>query len=227
MSSGPTNYSLGPYNKFDDKEQWIRLTEGCPNNCPFCYEPKEQKVFKIPDIIRNDVKIIDMNLLCKTKALSILQELTLKRVDNKVVYYSLVCGVDWRFLTPELAAALKAARIKKIRIAWDFGFNHQKQIKKAIQMLRKAGYKGPQDLMVFMVCNWKIPFETNLRKLDLLKVWNCQVSDCWFDNQVSPNIKALYWVEEQIKEFRRKCRKHNHLVAYGIDPEYKEPERSL
>jgi hypothetical protein len=86
-------------------------------------------------------------------------------------------------------------------------------------MLRKAGYKQHRDLMVFMVCNWKTPYEVCLKKLDLLKVWDCQVSDCWFDNQVSPNIKPIDWTEEQIKDFRRRCRKHNQLISWRFDPE--------
>ena len=219
-------YSYGPYNKSNEKEQWIRITEGCPNNCPYCYEPAEFKVHKIPEIDRNDVKLMDMNLLCKPEALSIIETLGSKKVNNKVVYYNLICGIDWRFLTQELADALRASRFKKIRLAWDFGFGHQKEVKEAVKMLRKAGYKGPDEIMVFMVCNWKIPFDDNMMKLDLLKVWRCQVSDCWFDNQLSPNIIPVFWSKEQIKLFRNKCRTHNRLVTFGIDTEYKKSNDS-
>ena len=44
-------YSKGEYNKFDDKEQWARLSEGCPNGCSYCregIENPELKVFEIP-----------------------------------------------------------------------------------------------------------------------------------------------------------------------------------
>ena len=215
-------YSFGAYNKYDDKEQYIRITEGCPNNCPYCYEPKEIKVFDIPEIIRNDVKIMDMNLLCKKEAMSIINELGSKKVNNKVVHYSLICGVDWRFLTQELADALKASRFTKIRVAWDWGFGDQIKIKNAIKMLRLAGYKQPNSIMIFMVCNWKIPFEVNMMKLDLCKIWGVQVSDCWFDNQLPPNVQPVHWTKEQIKIFRSKCRKHNQMVTFGIDPEYKK-----
>jgi len=73
--------------------------------------------------------------------------------------------------------------------------------------------------MVFIICNWKIDQAICLKKLDLLKVWRVQVADCYFDNQLSPNIKPEYWTEKEIKEFRHKCRKHNQLVNFGIDPE--------
>ena len=217
-------YSKGSYNKYDDTEQWIRLSEGCPNNCEFCRESKECGVepiyFDIPEIIRNKVKIMDMNLLYKPKAIEIIQELGNKRVNNKVVYYELICGIDWRFMTQEKANALKQNRFVNLRFAWDYTLQHQMKIKDCVSMLLKAGYK-PKKLSCFILCNWKIPYEDCLRKLDLLKIWNIKVNDCWFDNQLSPNIEPIYWTKEQIKDFRSKCRKHNQMVLFGIDPELK------
>jgi len=220
-------YARGPYNKFNDTEQWIRLSEGCPNNCEFCRETKEcgkdPIYFLIPEIVRNKVKIMDMNLLYKPKALEIIETLGKKRVNNRVVYYELICGIDWRFLTLELADALKQNRFKNIRFAWDFGFGLQKRIKDTIDMLTAVGYKS-KKLSCFMICNWKISYRINCMKLDLLKVWNVKANDCYFDNQVSPNIKPIHWTVEQIKDFRHKCRKHNQMVLFGIDPEYKQME---
>jgi len=214
-------YSFGSYNKCDEKEQWIRITEGCPNNCSFCYEPTNYKVFGIPEIVRNDVKIIDMNLLCKgDQARHILYELEKKRVNGKVVYYELVCGIDYRVMDQEFANALKQARFRNIRLAWDYSFSKQKKIREVINMLLKAGY-NPSELTIFMICNWKTPYVDNCKKLDLCKVWNVKVADCWYDNQTSPNIKPIHWDINHIKKFRGMCRKHNQLVLFGIDPEVK------
>ena len=74
--------------------------------------------------------------------------------------------------------------------------------------------------MIFMICNWRIPFKTNARKLDLCKVWNVKVADCYFDNQTAPKIYPNFWTEKQIKSFRKSVRKHNQLVNFGIDPEF-------
>lgn len=211
-------YSMGAYNKFDENEQWVRLTEGCPHHHEYCYEPTEIKVFPMPEIVRNNVKIMDMNLLCKPQAREIIVYLGMQRVNKKVVYYELICGIDFRFLTDTLAYELKSARFINIRLAWDLGMDDQYKIKDALEMLKNAGYKS-KEISVFMVCNWKIPYKTCCAKLDLLKVWNVKVNDCWFDNQLSPNIKPLYWSTDEIKEFRSKCRKHNQLVLFGIDPE--------
>lgn len=211
-------YSYGSYNKIKGDSQQIRISEGCPNNCPYCYEPTEFKIFEIPKIERNNVRISDMNLLCKKEALKIIKELGEKKVNKKVVYYELLCGIDYRFLTQEIADELYKNRFINIRLAWDWGFKEQYKIKDAVEMLIKAGYT-PKNIMIFMICNWKIPYSENLRKLDLCKVWNVQVADCYFDNQVFPNIIPKEWTMQQNKDFRSKVRKHNQLVNFKIDPE--------
>lgn len=213
-------YSLGAYDKFDEKEQWIRITEGCPHHHEYCYEPKEIKIFGIPEIVRNDVRIMDMNLLCKSEALNIIKELGAKRVNGKVVSYELVCGIDYRFLTQEIANALYDSRFKRLRMAWDWGYADQFKIKDAIGKLKKAGYK-PKDLMIFMICNWKIPMHECWRKLNLCKYWNVKVADCYFDGQ-KPPIKPIFWTANEIKQFRAEVRKHNQLVLFNIDPELRE-----
>ena len=214
------SFSLGPYNKYDDKEQWMRISQGCPNQCPYCYEPKEEIVFDIPEIVRNKVKIMDMNLLSKPQALEIINILGERRVNDKVINYELICGIDWRFLTQELADSLKKNRFKNIRFAWDFGFEHQYKMKDTIDKLKKAGYKC-KDVTIFMICNWHISFDMCFRKLYLCAVWNIKVSDCYFDGQVSPNIKPIGWSLKEIQCFRKLVRKHNQLVTFKIDPEKK------
>ncbi len=212
-------YSTGPYNKFNDKEQWVRLSQGCPNRCDFCYEPKKEIVFDpFPEIVRNDVKIMDMNLLSKSNAPNIIRALGEIRVDGRVVYYELVCGIDWRFLPQSTADTLKKARFKKIRLAWDFQYIQQMQIKSAINALLLAGYRA-RDLTVFMVCNWEISYEECCRKKYLCAIWGVKIADCYFDGQVSPNIKPLGWTADQIKSFRKACRLHNQMTRFRFDAE--------
>lgn len=217
-------YSKGKYNKVIEDEQQIRLSEGCPNKCPFCresWENPELITFEIPEIERNKVRISDMNLLSHPESLEIIKELGRRKVNKKVIYYELLCGIDWRFLDQEKAVALRQSRFKNIRLAWDFALDYQYKIKDAIQLLLNAGY-STKDITIFVICNWKTPYEDNLRKMDLCKVWGVKMADCYFDNQLSPNIKPIYWTEEQIKDFRAKVRKHNQLVNFGIDPELKK-----
>lgn len=204
----------------NDIEQWIRLSQGCPNECPFCYEPPEQKWFTIPIIERNIIKIMDMNILSQPNAIGIIEILGAIKVNNRVVYYELVCGIDHRFLTFEIAEALKKSRFKKIRLAWDFSYYTQFEIRTALKLLLKVGYKA-RDLTIFMVCNWNISYEVCIRKLYLCAIWGVKVADCYFDGQVSPNVEPIGWTAEQIKDFRKRVRKHNQLVNFGIDPEIK------
>ena len=214
-------YSKGEYNKSNDIQQYIRLSEGCPNGCPYCREAFENpvlKVYEIPEIVCNDVKILDMNLICHPEALEIIKNLGKRKVNNKVIHYELICGIDYRFMNQEMASALKQARFQNIRIAWDHSFKLQKKIKETGQFLINAGY-NQRDIMIFMICNWKTSYEENIKKLDLCKIWNFQVADCYFDNQLSPDIKPIHWTEEQIKDFRRKVRKHNQMINFRIDPE--------
>lgn len=220
------SYSTGPYNKMNETEQWIRISQGCPNRCEFCYEPPQMKLFPIPLIERNRVKIMDMNLLAQDGSLTYIQWLETQRVDKKVVRYELVCGIDHRFLTPILAEALKLSRFQKIRLAWDFGYIDQIKIRNALKSLQAAGYRS-RDLTVFMICNWKISYEECLEKLYLCAIWGVKVADCYFDGQVSPNIEPIGWTASQIKDFRKRVRKHNQLVNFGIDPErLKSPLKS-
>jgi hypothetical protein len=217
-------YSKGSYNKYNNEEQWIRISEGCPNKCEFCRESFENGTepiyYPIPEIVRNNVKILDMNINYKDKFLDIINELGFKKVNNKVVYYELTCGIDYRYMTQEKADSLFKNRFINIRLAWDGSIYEQKRIKSVIDMLLKAGYKS-NDLMVFMICNWKISYQDNLFKMELCKIWRVKIHDAYFDNQLPPNIKPIHWSLEQIKEFRRKVRKHNQMVNFGIDPELK------
>lgn len=217
-----TKYHSEFYNKSNKEEQWIRISDGCYRDCDFCYCPKDKLHYKIPEIVRNKVKIMDMNFLYAYPNLrETIEKLGSKRVNNKVVYYEFIAGLDWRLLNLEIAQLLKNNRFKNIRIAWDNEFIEQKQIKKSIELLKFVGYSY-SDISVFIICNWKISFEDCCKKLDLLKIWRVKVNDCWFDNQTSPNIEPVHWHPIEIQEFRRRCRKHNQMVLFGIDPEIKD-----
>lgn len=216
-------YSKGLYNVYDDQEQHIRITEGCPNRCPYCAESYENGTepiyYDIPEIIRNKVIILDMNLIYKPNALEIIKELGQRKVNGKIVYYSLQCGIDWRYLTQEIASALKQAHFIEIRFAWDYGYDQTYKIKDALNMLIFAGYQ-PKDIQIFMICNWKTSYDECIKKLDTIKFWGCQVSDCWFDNQKKGEVTPIHWTKEQIEDFGKRCRDHNIMARYnGIQVE--------
>ncbi len=190
----------------------IQFTKGCPNGCQFCYEPKEIEYYYPPIPLDRQIQILDMNFLANPYAKDTLRNL------EELKEYEFICGLDYRLMDQEIANLLKAKGFIKIRWAWDYNFSQQKTHKKVMEMFVKAGYK-PKELSVFMIVNWKIPYVECCQKLDLLKVWNVKVNDCCWDGGYK-QAKAKYWTPEQIKKFRKACRKHNQIVNFGIDPEY-------
>ncbi len=218
------------YNEFNDTEQWIRLSDGCFRNCWNCYCPTQKLSYEVPEIVRNKVVILDMNFLYACpEPLNIIQKLGSQRVNGKKVYYDFYCGLDFTLLTPTVCEALKLYRfgrftnkrkyISGIRMAWDRSIREQKEIKKAVQMLKEAGY-NPKSLQVFMLCNGKeVSFGECKLKLDLMKIWNVQVADCWYDNQKRGSVEPIGWTKSECDDFGRLCRDHNLMVMYGIHPE--------
>lgn len=199
----------------------MMLTQGCPNGCEYCYEPKKEfKVFDIPDtpLNTNLIQILDMNFLAHPNHMGILDYFGTVKCKKE-----LVCGIDYRRLTPQKAEMLHKAKFTKIRWAWDYNFSQQKTHQNVWKMLTKAGYKS-EDLSVFMIVNWKIPFPECMKKLDLLKIWNVKVNDCCWDGGYAL-AKPTYWTLNQIKFFRKICRKHNQMVRFKIDPDFTEFEK--
>ena len=211
--------------------QKIKFTDGCPNQCAYCYEPKEMKYYdpKIPQK-EKEVQILDMNFLANPKYEEIMMDLM--EATNKS--YELICGIDYRRLNQELCNFLHNARFKKIRWAWDYGFSQQKIHQRVWKMFKKAGYRS-EDLSVFVLVNWKIPYVDCIKKLDLLKIWNVKVNDCCYDggypkNEIDYNNNKRFngkrfWKYPDIKRFgigkNSLRRKHNQMVLFKIDPELK------
>jgi len=190
----------------------IQFTSGCPNNCDYCYEPKEITCFN-PEIPEDkEVQILDMNFLANPDHLKILNDLPKGS-------WEMVCGFDYRRLDQNVCDILKKKGFIKIRWAWDYNYGQQRKHKNTLKIFTKAGFK-PKELSIFILVNWKIPYIDCCKKLDLMKVWNVKVNDCCWDGGYKL-AKPIYWTPEQIKKFRAKCRKHNQLVNFGIDPEFK------
>jgi hypothetical protein len=189
----------------------IQFTKGCLNGCDYCYEPPEIECFNpiIPD--DKEIQILDMNFLCNPNCKEILRSLPKRR-------WEFVCGLDFRRLDQEICDLLKEKGVVKVRWAWDYSFSTQRKHYFTWKMFRQSGYRS-EELSVFILVNWKIPYTDCLRKLDLLKVWGVKVNDCCWDGGYK-TAKPVYWALDQIKNFRRLCRKHNQLVRFKLDPDY-------
>ena len=197
--------------------QKIELSRGCLNNCPFCNVPTYFKTFPIPEIVRNNVQILDDAFLTRKDALNIIRDLGKIKLNGRCVRYEMLRGFEYRRMTQEIANKIRGAHFIKPRIAWDMAFTQQLLMKKAIYYLKKAGYAG-RSIRVFMLVNWKIPYAECLKKLDLMKIWGVQVNDCCFDGGYKYTIPEN-WTTKEIKAIRKKCRKHNQMIIHGLDPE--------
>lgn len=205
-------YTSSPHNDVLNEVQRIRITDGCPWSCEWCQAPSRFRRYEIPNLTRKRVQILDMNLLAHPEADEILDLLPSGHE------YELVCGVDYRFLTPERADRLHELKFTRMRFAWDGPFLLQADMKRTVLTLKRAGFV---DLACFVICNHpSITFQENMLKLDLLKIWGVKICDCYYNGQVSPNFVEIAWSIAQMRRFRRVCRRHNQLVLFGIDVEY-------
>lgn len=224
-------------NRIDSKGiQWIEINRGCKRQCIFCYADPNFKAFNIPKIESNIVQIIGEGILYDPKMEEKIIELGNQRVNNKVVYYGLSQGIDFRLSTKEIAELLSKNRFgiinnkgrwyKGIRFAWDLGLNYKELTENTIELLESVGYKR-RYIQVFILTNWKISYEICLKKLEKLQEWGVKIDDCTY-NTTKRQMNPIYWNKEQLKDFRKKCRKHNQLINFnGYDPERKLIERRL
>jgi hypothetical protein len=134
----------------------------------------------------------------------------------------LICGIDYRFLTQEIANELHDSRFVKIHIAWDKHIDQKDKIINSINELVVAGYKS-KSLSVFMICNHPdISFDESMEKFYVCHALKVKINDCYFDNQYGRKPKIpIGWTENEILAFRKLIRKHNQIVTFGIDPEFK------
>jgi len=213
--------------------QWIELNRGCLRGCPFCYSDPNFKEFSIPKIESNKVQIIGEGFLYDSRFIYLLETLSKIKFNNKVIYYGFSQGLDYRLFIPFLEVLLSKGRfglinskgnwVKGIRLSWDLGLNQSNKLSMILKRLENVNYKL-KNIIIFVLTNWKIDYNTCLKKLDQIKKWGVRIDDCTWDT-TKKNFIPLYWNVKDYKDFRSKCRKHNQLIAFnGYDPEIKKRE---
>ena len=203
--------------------QKINLSESCPYNCAFCFNGRKPFVeFSIPDIVDNKVVICDPAFLSKKNVLSVIQKLGSKKVNNKVVYYEVLQGINIRDLTPKIAKALKDNRFKPIRFAWDGSYSKSNMYRviDAVNMLLEAGY-NKKDLICYILSNYYVSLRECLYKNKFFLIKNIKVCNCVYrKNYLDPKIYYEHWSKEEVEYYKQECRINNQLVdRKGYDPE--------
>lgn len=226
--------------------QVFSVSRGCPHHCRWCanhilspwqWQPQIQEpvfanklVFYDPAFANNPAV---HDLLCQIAAL---------RPNGRCVKADAQSGFDKAALVqdPGIAVDLKQARFISPRIAWDGGETEWPVVEEAVKVLQAAGYKN-KDIGVFCLYNWHLPFDAVEAKRRRLFEAHLQIFDCRFRPFEGPyathdgyNARARHqetgayylapgWTDNQVREFRRRCRAHNIYIRYGrtID-EYKQ-----
>lgn len=208
--------------------QHIEVNRGCKRQCEFCYSDPNYKTFDIPEIKSNFVQIVGEGFLYDPDIAAKIEEMGRAKFNNKVVYYGISQGIDFRLLTPDMALLLSKNRFgvinnkgkwyKGMRFAWDLGMEFENLAKATVIMLEMAGYKRDK-MMVFVLTNWKIPYDVCVQKLEKLKEWGIKIDDCTWDT-TKRVLMPMHWTKEELKDFRRQARKHNQIINFrGYDPE--------
>ena len=149
-------------------------------------------------------------------------------------------GFDGRILLnkPNLAKMLKNAGFKYPRIAWDWEYDQYPFIEKQVKLLKDASFK-PKNLFIFMLFNWKIPFDEMELKRKKCWEWKVQISDCryrplnqtfdYYDPKKQQSNKDYYihpdWTDKEIKQFRKNIRRQNICVRQEVSFYSKKFER--
>jgi hypothetical protein len=217
--------------------QIIHTSRGCQRKCDFCGTWKIEPEFKSKKTIRKEIQkknivFYDNNLLMNPNIENILKELVELKKQKKILWCESQSGFDGRVLIkkPGLTKLMKQAGFRFPRIAWDWGYSEYEKIKKQLDILVKGGYRY-DDIFVFMIYNWEIPFEEMEEKRIKCWEWRTQIADCryrpldqTFDNYhpKKPQTSMDYyihenWTDVMIKQFRNNVRRQNICIRQDLN----------
>ncbi len=225
------------YTIYKTNYQVLHTTRGCIRRCPNCGVYQIEPQWTCKKTIKNELtkrKLVfyDNNILANTYIEDILKELIwLKKLDQ-ISNIDSQSGFDARILVkkPHLAKMLKQAGFINIRIAWDGPYKAQKTIKKAIQLLTKAGYPS-NKISVFMIYNYTLPYDEIEKKRIQCYKWQVPIIgtryiplDATTDNynprkKTGQTNQEYYihpdWTDQQIRKIHKNIRKHNICVRHN------------
>ncbi len=219
--------------------QIIHTSRGCIRRCAFCGTWKIEPQFTAKKTIRSEIKykrivFYDNNLLANPNIESVLGELIELRQKKKILWCESQSGFDGRILLekPHLGSLLKKAAFRYPRIAWDWTYEKHASVQEQLRILTASGY-SLKDIFVFVLYNWKIPFEEMERKRVKCWKWGVQIADCryrpldqTFDSYHSHRRtqpageyyihRSSGWTDASIRQFRRNIRRQNICVRHGF-----------
>jgi hypothetical protein len=149
----------------------IFSSRGCIRKCGHCAVPVLEPRFIYKSsiskyIFKKHTRVIfwDNNILANPFIHDIFNELIHLHLDIDFNQ-----GLDARLMTKEIAEALRKLHIKYVRMAYD-SLNYRDDVKNAIDILIKEGYRG-RDLFFYTLYNYKDTPEDFLSRLQDLMQW--------------------------------------------------------
>jgi len=183
----------------------VFASRGCIRNCPFCsvkvLEPGFKPKKSIKHLIHPEHKKVilwDNNILASPYWEDIFQEL--EELGLEVDFNQ---GIDARLINTKVISRLKRLNIPLVRLAYDTQ-GIRKHLKRAIDLLEEAGFRGRQ---ILVYCLYNNPFEedtpgTFLNRLQDLMDWGV-VSYPMRYEPLEPREKntyvSPYWTAEQLE----------------------------
>ncbi len=148
----------------------IFSSRGCIRKCGYCAVPILEPNFEPKKSIKNliykkhkKVVIWDNNLLASPFVHNILDELIELNLEVDFNH-----GLDARMINLSIAKKLKRLRVKYVRMAYDL-INSREEVKRAIDILKEAGYRG-RELFFYTLHNYNdTPEDFFIRHQDIMK----------------------------------------------------------
>lgn len=164
------DYSLYP--EYTKDTAYGFLTRGCCNNCDFCIVSKKEgncsrKVADLSEWWRGqkNIKLLDANILaCRER------EELLKQLADSGAYVDFTQGLDARFITVDVARALREIKCKMWHFAFDFMRNESTIMNGLKNFVDVIGYdRKKRNAYVYILTNYNTTFEEDLHRVRLIQ----------------------------------------------------------
>ena len=146
------------------------LTRGCPNNCDFCIVSKKegrcsQKVADLSEFWRGQkyIELLDPNILACKERLDLLKQLA-----DSQAWVNFNQGLDARFLTEEVAVALKGVKKKMVHFAFDY-MKNEKAVLRGLETYKKVMQTSDNREVVYILTNYNTTIEEDLYRVQKVR----------------------------------------------------------